>query len=81
MAFGAATPQPDPQVMERWKNTSRTEKLDYRTKGTKNMICTWYQVNSCRNGPNCTYEHVCIRCHKPGHGAADGTCTAVPKMK
>ncbi len=58
------------------------EKLRTKTDGPEGkQICFFFQVGNCRNGSNCKFPHVCLRCHKPGHTILDGTCKATPNYK
>ncbi len=63
-----------------FRELRRVELLDTKTRAGK-VICSWFQSNSCRNGARCTFEHVCMRCHLPGHGACDAEHNAIPKLK
>ncbi len=57
----------------------KKESLATRARGSAVMICTFFQLKTCNRGAECTYDHICLRCHQPGHGIFD--CTATPRAK
>ena len=64
----------------RFNDCRRKERLVIKLDGGKGQpICNWFQTASCAKGGACTFAHVCMRCHAPGHGILE--CTATPKWK
>ncbi len=57
----------------------KKETLATRARGSAVMICTFFQLKTCNRGAECSYDHICLRCHQPGHGIFD--CTATPRAK
>ena len=61
--------------MRRYREMAKRENFRIKLDGSGKMICTWFQTGNCRNGEQCRFEHVCMRCHKPGHTCMDPQCS------
>ncbi len=77
---GGKGKDPRADALNQYRELKKREYLTYKTASGR-VICSWFQTGNCRNGNQCTFEHVCIRCHLLGHGVLDGECKAIPKLK
>ncbi len=78
---GGGLDQRTKDLLAKLQDVRRREKLQNKARGSRNVICTWYQTKSCRNGDTCRFDHICLRCHQPGHGILDDECRGerIPK--
>ncbi len=66
----------------KWNEIKKREIIEMKLPGSNKMICVFYQYHGCRNSDDqCSYTHICARCHRPGHAAIDPECRGTPRMK
>ncbi len=57
----------------------KLEQILNRAKGSAVIICNFYNIGQCKFGTNCKFDHLCLRCHQPGHAIME--CKETPRSK
>ncbi len=70
-----------PSIFKHLNDLKKTESFIYRAKGSKQSICTFFQISACKHGTACKFDHICLRCHLPGHTCLDSVCKGTRKLK
>ena len=61
--------------LKRYRDMAKRGNFRVKLDGGGKMVCTWFQTGNCRNGEQCRFAHVCMRCHRPGHTCLDQQCS------